>query len=124
MIWNLTGGRDGGAHVTDVTNASRTMLMDLRTRQWDAELLKLFGVPARMLPEIRSSSDPAFYGVSPAQRAGRRRSADLRRPRRSAGRDRRAGLRRARRGEEHLRHGQLHAAQHRPGDRAVEASGC
>jgi len=64
VIWNLTGGRDGGVHVTDVTNASRTMLMDLRTRQWDAELLKLFEVPAGMLPEIRSSADPAFYGVS------------------------------------------------------------
>jgi glycerol kinase len=64
VIWNLTGGRDGGTHVTDVTNASRTMLMDLRTRQWDPDLLKLFGVPAQMLPEIRSSSDPAFYGVS------------------------------------------------------------
>ena len=64
VIWNLTGGRDGGAHVTDVTNASRTMLMDLRTRQWDPELLKVFGVPARMLPEIRPSSDATFYGVS------------------------------------------------------------
>jgi glycerol kinase len=64
VIWNLTGGRDGGTHVTDVTNASRTMLMDLRTRQWDDELLKLFDVPARMLPEIRSSSDASFYGVS------------------------------------------------------------
>jgi glycerol kinase len=64
VIWNLTGGRDGGAHVTDVTNASRTMLMDLRTLQWDAELLDVFGVPARMLPDIRSSSDTAFYGVS------------------------------------------------------------
>ena len=64
VIWNLTGGRDGGMHVTDVTNASRTMLMDLRTRQWDPDLLKLFDVPARMLPEIRSSADPAFYGVS------------------------------------------------------------
>jgi glycerol kinase len=64
VIWNLTGGRDGGIHVTDVTNASRTMLMDLRTRQWDGELLKVFDIPARMLPEIRSSADPAFYGVS------------------------------------------------------------
>src|SRR5688572_7977873 len=64
VIWNLTGGRDGGVHVTDVTNASRTMLMDLRTRQWDAELMKLFDVPARMLPEIRLSADPAFYGVT------------------------------------------------------------
>src|SRR5918992_843231 len=64
LIWNLTGGTDGGLHVTDVTNASRTMLMDLRTLQWDEELLNVFGVPARMLPEIRSSSDAAFYGVS------------------------------------------------------------
>ena len=64
VIWNLTGGRDGGTHVTDVTNASRTMLMDLRTRQWDPDLLKVFNVPARMLPEIRSSSDKQFYGVS------------------------------------------------------------
>ena len=45
VIWNLTGGRDGGMHVTDVTNASRTMLMDLRTREWDHELLKLFDIP-------------------------------------------------------------------------------
>jgi glycerol kinase len=64
VIWNLTGGRDGGSHVTDVTNASRTMLMDLRTRQWDPELLDLFNIPARMLPEIRSSSDSSFYGLS------------------------------------------------------------
>ena len=64
VIWNLTGGRDGGAHVTDVTNASRTMLMDLRTREWDPELLELFRIPAQMLPRIRSSSDAGFYGVS------------------------------------------------------------
>ena len=64
VIWNLTGGRDGGAHVTDVTNASRTMLMDLRTLAWDDALLTVFRVPRRMLPEIRSSSDTAFYGVS------------------------------------------------------------
>ena len=50
MIWNLTGGRDGGVHVTDVTNASRTMLMDLRTLEWDDELLRLFGIPRAMLP--------------------------------------------------------------------------
>ncbi len=62
VIWNLTGGPDGGAHVTDVTNASRTMLMDLQTLAWDDELLKVFGIPRRMLPTIRSSSDPAFYG--------------------------------------------------------------
>jgi glycerol kinase len=64
VIWNLTGGRDGGAHVTDVTNASRTMLMDLRTLDWDDELMAIFGVPRGMLPAIRSSSDPAFYGVT------------------------------------------------------------
>jgi glycerol kinase len=57
VIWNLTGGPDGGVHVTDVTNASRTMLMDLRTLDWDPELLDAFGIPASMLPEIRSSSE-------------------------------------------------------------------
>src|SRR6478736_6348062 len=62
VIWNLTGGPDGGAHVTDVTNASRTMLMDLRRLEWDDELLKLFDIPREMLPSIRASSDPAFYG--------------------------------------------------------------
>jgi glycerol kinase len=51
-------------HVTDVTNASRTMLMDLKTLDWDDSLLKVFGVPRRMLPAIRSSSDASFYGVS------------------------------------------------------------
>ena len=64
VIWNLTGGIDGGAHVTDVTNASRTMLMDLRTLEWDDELLKLFGVPRSVLPAIRPSSDPRFYGTT------------------------------------------------------------
>jgi glycerol kinase len=62
LLWNLTGGRAGGAHVTDPTNASRTMLMDLRTLDWDEELLGFFGVPCRMLPQIRPSSDPALYG--------------------------------------------------------------
>jgi len=57
-IWNLTGGPDGGRHVTDVTNASRTMLMNLETLDWDDELLGFFGIPRAMLPEIRSSSDP------------------------------------------------------------------
>jgi glycerol kinase len=56
LLWNLTGGPRGGAHVTDVTNASRTMLMDLRTLAWDDELLTLFGVPRQMLPEIVPSS--------------------------------------------------------------------
>lgn len=52
LIWNLTGGADGGVHVTDVTNASRTMLMNLRDVAWDAELLSFFGIPEPMLPEI------------------------------------------------------------------------
>ncbi|MED7925153.1 glycerol kinase GlpK [Nonomuraea sp. LP-02] len=63
-LWNLTGGRKGGVHITDVTNASRTMLMDLDTLDWDDELLSYFGVPRAMLPEIRPSSDPAAYGTT------------------------------------------------------------
>ncbi|MGC8838521.1 MAG: glycerol kinase GlpK [Anaerolineae bacterium] len=66
LIWNLTGGTRGGAHVTDVSNASRTMLMNLHTLDWDPEMLERLGVPRAMLPAIRPSSDPAFYGVTPA----------------------------------------------------------
>ena len=62
LLWNLTGGRSGGVHVTDPTNASRTMLMDLRTLDWDEELLGFFGVPRGMLPQIRPSADPGTYG--------------------------------------------------------------
>ncbi|HEY0168063.1 MAG TPA: glycerol kinase GlpK [Jatrophihabitans sp.] len=62
LIWNLTGGTRGGVHVTDVTNASRTMLMNLQTLDWDDELLSFFDIPRSMLPEIRPSSDPAGYG--------------------------------------------------------------
>ncbi len=57
VLWNLTGGPDGGTHATDVTNASRTLFMDLRTLQWDEEILKVFGIPTAMLPQIRSSSE-------------------------------------------------------------------
>jgi glycerol kinase len=60
-LWNLTGGVNGGVHATDVTNASRTMLMDLDTLQWDAEIAAEMGVPLSMLPEIRSSSE--VYGT-------------------------------------------------------------
>jgi len=63
-IWNLTGGPDGGRHVTDVTNASRTQLMDLRTLEWDDELLALFRIPRAMLPRICASSDPSAFGVT------------------------------------------------------------
>jgi len=61
VLWNLTGGTDGGVHATDVTNASRTMFMDLETLQWDHSILEAFDVPASMLPEIRSSSE--VYGT-------------------------------------------------------------
>jgi glycerol kinase len=64
VLWNLTGGPRGGVHVTDVTNASRTMLMDLETLDWDDELLALFGIPRQMLPRIASSSSPEPYGVT------------------------------------------------------------
>ncbi len=64
VLWNLTGGTDGGVHVTDVSNASRTMLMNLETLDWDDELLEIFGVPRAMLPEIRPSSDPNYYGTT------------------------------------------------------------
>src|SRR5207248_7598281 len=64
LLWNLTGGPDGGVHVTDVTNASRTMLMDLETLDWDDELLSFFGVPRQMLPTIRPSSTPDLYGLT------------------------------------------------------------
>ncbi|WP_377267083.1 glycerol kinase GlpK [Peterkaempfera sp. SMS 1(5)a] len=56
LIWNLTGGPDGGLHITDVTNASRTMLMNIRSLDWDDDLLALFGVPRAMLPQIRPSA--------------------------------------------------------------------
>jgi glycerol kinase len=56
LLWNLTGGPDGGVHVTDPTNASRTMLMDLETLAWDDELLSFFDIPRQMLPEIKPSS--------------------------------------------------------------------
>jgi glycerol kinase len=64
LLWNLTGGTDGGVHVTDVTNASRTMLMDLTTLDWDEELLGFFGIPRQVLPEVRPSSDPDLYGLT------------------------------------------------------------
>jgi glycerol kinase len=64
VVWNLTGGPQGGVHVTDVTNASRTMLMNLETLDWDDELLGFFDIPRQMLPEIRPSSDPRAYGTT------------------------------------------------------------
>ncbi|MCV2489531.1 glycerol kinase GlpK [Geodermatophilus sp. YIM 151500] len=68
LIWNLTGGPAGGRHVTDVTNASRTMLMDLRTLAWDDELLDAVGVPRAALPEIRPTME--VYGTATAVAPG------------------------------------------------------
>jgi glycerol kinase len=62
IIWHLTGGPNSGSHVTDVTNASRTMLMDLRTLDWDDEILEAMGIPRQMLPRIVPSSDPKTWG--------------------------------------------------------------
>ena len=62
VVWNLTGGTEGGVHVTDVTNASRTLLMDVRTLQWREDICKDFGIPMSMLPEIKSSSEIYGYG--------------------------------------------------------------
>ncbi|CPR11006.1 glycerol kinase [Mycobacterium bohemicum DSM 44277] len=66
VLWNLTGGPRGGAHVTDVTNASRTMLMDLQALDWDDELLSFFSIPRAMLPAIASSAPREPYGVTSA----------------------------------------------------------
>ena len=107
VIWNLTGGTDGGVHVTDVTNASRTMLMNLETLDWDDEILGIMGVPRAMLPTIRASSRTTATPRASWPAPGRRR------PRRPAGGPLRSDLLRGRRGEEHLRHRELPVAEHR-----------
>ena len=61
ILWNMTGGTDGGVHITDVTNASRTLLMNIETLAWDEGMAELMGIPMSMLPEIKSSSE--VYGV-------------------------------------------------------------
>ena len=73
LVWNLTGGPKGGVHVTDVTNASRTQLLNLKTLDWDQKLLAAFEIPRAMLPQVRSSSEvygeaklPAIAGVGVA----------------------------------------------------------
>ena len=63
VIWHLTGGKNGGVVATDVTNASRTMLMDLERLEWDDELLRIFTIPPAMLPRIRSSAERMAFGV-------------------------------------------------------------
>jgi glycerol kinase len=69
LVWNLTGGPEGGVHVTDVTNASRTQLLNLKTLDWDAELLRAFEIPRTMLPEVRSSSEVYGTATLPAIRS-------------------------------------------------------
>ena len=64
VIWHLTGGRNGGVHATDVTNASRTMLMNLATLDWDDELLSIFDIPRAMLPAIHASSHRSAFGAT------------------------------------------------------------
>uniref|UniRef100_A0A8C9NF87 Probable glycerol kinase n=1 Tax=Serinus canaria TaxID=9135 RepID=A0A8C9NF87_SERCA len=61
LIWSLTGGKNGGIHCTDVTNASRTMLFNIHSLEWDPELCKFFEIPMEILPNVRSSSE--IYGV-------------------------------------------------------------
>ena len=70
LLWNLTGGSSGGVHVTDVTNASRTQFLNLKTLQWDSTLLQAFDIPTSLLPTVKSSSEvygeatvPALKGV-------------------------------------------------------------
>jgi len=82
LIWHLTGGPHGGVHVTDVTNASRTQLMNLNTLEWDEEILEDFGIPATILPKIVSSSEvygaaklPAISGVAIAGDLGDQQAA-------------------------------------------------
>ncbi len=82
LIWHLTGGPKGGVHVTDVTNASRTQLMNLGTLEWDRGILKDFSIPVQMLPKIVSSSEvygtaklPAVAGVAIAGDLGDQQAA-------------------------------------------------
>jgi glycerol kinase len=75
VIWQLTGGPDGGVHVTDVTNASRTMMMSLETLDWDDEILGILGVPRAMLPEIKASSE--VYGEAKGDLSGISVAGDL-----------------------------------------------
>ena len=107
LLWHLTGGR---RHVTDATNASRTMLCNIDTGQWDDDLLRLLRVPRAMLPEILDCIDD--FGTTDAG-AVRGRDPDPGRGGGPAGGDRRPGLLPARHDEIDLRHGLLRAPQHR-----------
>ena len=115
LLWNLTGGPEGGVHATDVTNASRTMLMDLQTLDWHEPSLQLIGIPRCDAP-----GDPLLQrDLRRGDRHGPRRSPSGGHPRRPAGGAVRPDLLRARRGQEHLRHGLVPAAEHRRADRPL-----
>jgi glycerol kinase len=64
IVWRLTGGPNGGNHVTDVTNASRTLLFNLKELTWDEELLEFFGIPPQILPEVKPSVNPDTFGIT------------------------------------------------------------
>ena len=109
MIWQLTGGTNGGIHVTDVTNASRTQLMNLETLDWSNEITKVFGIPMAMLPKICSSSEiygeakiPSLAGVPVAGDLGDQQAALVGQTCFKRGR-----------GKKHLRHRLLPIAEHR-----------
>jgi glycerol kinase len=115
LIWKLTGGAH---HLTDVTNASRTMLFNLRTGTWDDELLKVLDVPREVLPTVRASSEvyaetAAGLFDSPIKNRGHCR--------RSTGSTLRPELFLTRSGQEHLRNWLLHADEHRRGADGFEA---
>ena len=118
LVWKLTDGR---LHVTDASNASRTMLFDIHAGRWDDELLRLLRIPRSLLPEVRSSSE--VYGEVGAEHAlagiagGRHR-------RRPAGRAVRPDVHRARPHQEYLWDRVLHASEHRRARRWPRAIGC
>jgi glycerol kinase len=116
LIWHLTGGVQGGVHVTDVTNASRTQLMNLKTLEWDDDVLKDFAIPIQMLPKIVSSSEVYGSATLPPI-AGVAIAGDLGEPAGSAGR---AGLLQARRRKEYLWHRLLYVDEYRRKSRAIE----
>ena len=114
LIWKLTGGK---VHVTDPSNASRTMLYNIHTGEWDEELLKILNVPRSMLPR----GGEVERGLRPV---GALRHSDRRHRRRPAGRAFRPGLSQAGHGQEHLRHRLLHADEHRRRRRCHRRTTC
>jgi glycerol kinase len=109
LVWHLTGGPNGGIHITDVTNASRTQLMNVETLSWDPEILDAFGIPEAILPSIRSSSevyahvkDPVLKDVPIAGILGDQQAALVGQTCFRPGRS-----------QEHLRHWMFSADEHR-----------